>query len=1092
MTVLACPECGTEIPDEDMFGLCPTCLLDAGISDEPPSAEDTVIIALKSNNGEDGETPSSFGGYELLGEIARGGMGVVYKARQRFLDRLIALKMIRSGRFASPDEVQRFHAEAAAAAKLDHPHIVPIYEVGEVDGQNYFSMAYVEGQSLAERISAGPMAAEEAATIVRQIALATAYAHSQNVIHRDLKPANVLLDKSGKVRVTDYGLAKLTGQDGTLTATGQVLGTPSFMPPEQASSEHGCVSFAADIYSMGAILYAACTGRPPFQAATAYDTIDQVIRQEVVAPRSLNPAIPQDLETICLKCLEKESKRRYSSAQALADELSRFLNQEPIEAHPATGADRLWKWCRRRPALAAVSCLAILMTIAALLASSVGVFAVGMQVKKQRLVAQEALQAKQDAEEKNALANKRLKEVTLAREQAEAARRRAQGLSYNLTLARVSQLADRLPATARDLLDNHELCPQPMRDFTWHLLRQSVSSSQFQFNAESGIKCLSSDLSGSWLLTGHADGSIRRWDMQLGEAAGVSRQATSPVRCLAMAPTGNGFALGTEAGRIYYCSDVDLNFDRNKFTLVAKEDDPINCMQFTPDGKHLAWSLHDAPGLLRFWNVRRKSKAKDFQPPGLLSHGIQRFLFTSVDEVVVIGPGKLIQQWNLTSAGQQHNLVGHREPVTAIAHLPVQNKLVSASEDKTIKVWDLDRGGRPDVTLRNFTSPVVDLAITWDERIVACDAGGAITIWDWEQPVKVGETKEHRFAQRITLSPDTNRLISASGGAGEGTARVWLTSELLKENKLGMEPVQSVLADTSPIQEISFHDDTKSLVVSTAETTLSIGTSAPTTMRKHPSGSRVRHFPESDLVVVAHDGMTRVTRLSSGEVLHELPSLTASLLTPDWHPDLNLLTYHHPDGKLRIRDLQNDTEQTVADSSDLTTVVRFQPSNDPWVAIGNAYGTVFMWKLAAQPCVQKFGGHNNVITALEFSADGRLLGSASRDDSATIWKLQEGTRDVSLHFPRGRSQEPTTSWKQQTRILGHTHDVESIAFSTDNLTFATGAGDTIRLCDPMDGYERARISMGTQAGHLHSIEFSKDAKSMAVGGEGRIWQWHLR
>ena len=1091
MTVLACPECGSEIPDEDTFGLCPVCLLDAGMADVPISAEDTVVVSgtVTVSDTEDA-IPSTFGGYELLDEIARGGMGVVYRARQRSLDRLIALKMIRSGRFASGDEVQRFHAEAAAAAKLDHPNIVPIYEVGEVDGQNYFSMAYVEGQSLAERIAAGPMAVDEAAAIVRQIAVATAYAHSQDVIHRDLKPANVLLDKSGKVRVTDYGLAKSTGQDGTLTATGQVLGTPSFMPPEQASSEHGKVNFASDVYSMGAILYAACTGRPPFQAATAYDTIDQVIRQEVVTPRSLNPAIPLDLETICLKCLEKESRRRYESAQALADELTRFLNQEPIEARPATGADRLLKWCRRRPALAAMSCLAVVMTIAALLASSIGIFAVSLQAQKQKLVADEAVQAKQDAEEKNELAIQRLTDANLARRQAERAKLRAQGLSYNLTLARAAQLSDHSPAAARDMLDNEELCPKDFRDFTWHFLRQTVSSSQFQFNAESGVKCLNTDVSGEWLLTGHSDGSIRRWNMQVGNAAGVSRQAKSSVRCLAVAPNGEGFAFGTEAGRVYFAKNHDL--EQTQFTLISKEDDPVSCLQFSPDGTRLSWSLHDAPGKLKIWSLRELRREKDFQPPGLLPHSIERFLYTNADEVVIVGQGKQIHLWNLATGSHLRNLEGHMKPVTAVAHLPVRNRLVSASEDKSIKIWNLQRGGRPEITLRGFDYPVVDLAITFDERVIACDRAGTITIWDLERRRKISETKEHQLAQRIALTPSTNRLISASSGVGEGKARVWLTSELLAENTTGIEPVQSVLADRSPVQDISF-DEEKSLIVSTRDTTMSIGTSSPTTMLKHPSGSKVRHFPAADVAVSAHRGFTRVARLSNGEVLFEFPSLDSSLLTPDWHPSLNLLAYHHRDGQVRIRDLRNGKERTVGVSSYDTTVVRFQPTDDPWIAIGNGFGIIHAWKIAAKPHVQTLRDHTNIITDLAFSADGRLLGSSSRDDSATVWRLRDGVDGVSFRYPQGiGSVEPSQSWHEQTRILGHTSDVETIAFSADNLTFATAAGSIVRLCDPLDGYERASISVGTDSPKLHAIQFSQDGMSLAVGGEGRVWQWQLR
>jgi hypothetical protein len=291
-----------------------------------------------------------FGDYELLEEIARGGMGVVYLARQVSLNRLVALKMILAGALASSAAVQRFRNEAEAAAHLDHPNIVPIYEVGEYEGQQYFSMGLVEGGSLADRLDkSGPLPPRVAAELVKLLAEAVAFAHDRGVIHRDLKPSNVLLDGQGKPKVSDFGLAKRTQKTDGPTMTGDVLGTPAYMPPEQAAGTVDLVGPPADIYSLGAILYACLTGRPPFQATSPLETLRLVLTDEPVRPSHLKSSTPRDLETICLKCLEKNPQRRYGSARALAEDLGRFLAGDPVHARPAGRLRRSAAWFKKRP-----------------------------------------------------------------------------------------------------------------------------------------------------------------------------------------------------------------------------------------------------------------------------------------------------------------------------------------------------------------------------------------------------------------------------------------------------------------------------------------------------------------------------------------------------------------------------------------------------------------------------------------------------------------------------------------------------------------------------------------------------------------------
>lgn len=279
-----------------------------------------------------------FGDYELLAELGRGGMGVVYRARQISLGRIVALKVLLRGEHASAADIARFLHEAGAAAALDHPHITPVYEVGEQDGQPYFSMKYVEGTTLSKRLLEGPLPPREAATILAPVCRAVAAAHAGGILHRDLKPSNILIDRDGQPLITDFGLAKRTTAAAgeavfqSLTQTGAILGTPSYMAPEQAAGQRGSVGPTTDVYSLGAILYQMLTGRPPFQAATPFDTVMLVLEQDPLPPRLLNPQADTDLEMICLKCLQKPQELRYQSANALADDLDAYLANEPISA----------------------------------------------------------------------------------------------------------------------------------------------------------------------------------------------------------------------------------------------------------------------------------------------------------------------------------------------------------------------------------------------------------------------------------------------------------------------------------------------------------------------------------------------------------------------------------------------------------------------------------------------------------------------------------------------------------------------------------------------------------------------------------------
>src|SRR5438445_369478 len=353
-----CRKCGAGIPPNSPQQSCGACLLETGLdSDE--------AVAGVDDPGRTNISPSpmlmDFGDYELLEQIGRGGQGVVFRAHQKSLNRTVALKVISLGQWASEAHVKRFRREAEAAARLEHPCIVPIYEVGERDGSCYFSMKFVEGGQLDEVIRREPMPPRRAAELIAKVARTVHYAHEPGILHRDIKPGNILLDKNGEPHLTDFGLARLVESESTVTRTLEVLGTPSYMAPEQAVGNKAHLTSATDVYGLGAVLYQLLTGQPPFAGGTTYETVRMVLETQPRPPRLLNPKVDRDISTICLKCLEKDPKRRYSSALALVEDLEHWLNHEPIQARHTGIFARGRKWVQRNPtsALLAASLIAL-------------------------------------------------------------------------------------------------------------------------------------------------------------------------------------------------------------------------------------------------------------------------------------------------------------------------------------------------------------------------------------------------------------------------------------------------------------------------------------------------------------------------------------------------------------------------------------------------------------------------------------------------------------------------------------------------------------------------------------------------------------
>ena len=376
--IRTCRKCGAKIFSNAPEGLCTGCALESALgtfADGKAARADGGPVEY-SQTGKTHAEPfvkptrypakvfGELGDYELLEEVGRGGQGVVFRARQKSLNRIVALKVIGLGQWATQAHIKRFRLEAEAAASLDHPCIVPIYEIGERDGQCYFSMKFVEGGQLDEVIKHAPMSIRQAVQLVARVARTVHYAHEHGILHRDIKPGNILLDKEGEPHLTDFGLARLVESESTVTRTVEVLGTPSYMAPEQAAGNNAKLTRATDVYGLGAVLYQLLTAHPPFAGGTTYETIKLLLETEPRPARLWNSKIDRDLSTICLKCLEKDSQRRYSSALALAEDLERWLKHEPILARRTGVIGRGKKWLQRNPTAAGIAVLSLALIAA--------------------------------------------------------------------------------------------------------------------------------------------------------------------------------------------------------------------------------------------------------------------------------------------------------------------------------------------------------------------------------------------------------------------------------------------------------------------------------------------------------------------------------------------------------------------------------------------------------------------------------------------------------------------------------------------------------------------------------------------------------
>jgi WD40 repeat protein len=643
-------------------------------------------------------------GYEILGVLGRGGMGVVYKARQTSLKRLVALKMILAGGHAGPADLARFRVEAEAVARLQHPNIVQIYEVNEAGGLPYFSLEYVDGGSLARQLAGTPMRARQAAELLETLARAVHHAHRREIVHRDLKPANVLLTRGGVPKVADFGLAKRLEAEGDhLTRSGAVMGTPSYMAPEQAEGKTKAIGPAADIYALGAILYEMLTGRPPFRAETPLDTILQVINEEPVSPRLLQSKVPRDLETICLKCLEKKPEQRYPSARALADDLRRFQNGEPIHARKLGVAGRAWRWAKTHPGYSVTA-------VVVLLGGSLIMLDYLQRLASFPDIPNFPVPKLPRPEPRPSVPLPKVVPAPVPTRAPQALRtgRHVRAVSFSPDGKLLAAAGDGRVITLW----------RPANGSTAGTLRghtDTVSGVAFRPDGQRLA-------SASW------DGTVRIWDVAGGRPVWTLADHGRRILAVAYSPDGKYLAAGgTGPAALVWEADTG-----KRVHFLPGHADYVTCVTFSPDGKRLATGSGDkmvrvwdaATGELRFTFRGHRGRPADvaFSPDGnrLVSADVNQQVMvwdpltgeesnsfrggngeaSSVafsrdgKQVALAGWARTVQLWDATSGQARFQPLGHASFITGLAFDPDGRRLAAAGRDGTVQIWNLPAAGK--------------------------------------------------------------------------------------------------------------------------------------------------------------------------------------------------------------------------------------------------------------------------------------------------------------------------------------------------------------------------------------------------------------
>ena len=1024
--------------------------------------------------------------FEVLEEIGRGAMGVVYKAQQKGLNRLVALKMILAGAHAGEELLARFQTEAEAVAKLQHPNIVQIYEIGQHDDRPYFALEYVPGGTLRERLAGTPLPSREAAELIEQLARAADYAHEHGVVHRDLKPANILLEEAPeqastsrtsagsssptgqstgtiapapRAKITDFGLAKQTEVDSGQTRSDAVIGTPSYMAPEQAAGHAKEVGPLADVYALGAILYEALTGRPPFKSATLVETLQQVQLQEPIPPRRFQAAIPRDLETVCLKCLEKHAAKRYASAGGLADDLQRFLEGVPITARPVSKAEQLWRWARRNSAIAASLVVIVLLLLATTIGSIIA-------ARSFRTLAGEKEQESIAALKAQGLAEQREKEAQAARQKAQELAESNEQRAYTSEMLAASGFANQHNGIGRvaEIVDRWVPAAGEVdrRGWEWYYMK-SLAHRQLAKLAErkDAVEIAWGPYSKA-VLTVSPDGRIESHDVASGRVKELVRSSEriqsagwSKDRKLVAAACADGKLRVWDAASARLLADLELGEGHSMDTA------------WHPNGRWLAattdrdkvtvWDWHKREIVLRS-DVRANAPGKISWHPqkpllaareGLhvfivdvttgrvqceLHSGAARCLCWNPDgRRIAIASTTETAIWDTERREVATRLKGRFSFISELAWNPRGDQLAASDQDRTVRIWNADTGDVLRV-VRGHPHQVSDVAWSPNGRFLVSNGWfGGIRVWDacqgTDDLIRPLESGCCRWLPRADL------LAVASGQSLE----VLNATTGRPEESWAVESPIHTFAFDSTGEHVAYRGRNGRVWISnrgqsSARLVLDEGKKDQLITDPRPRQSIVWSPDNSLLAAVTSENQLAIWNATTGVLVATPRQLPKRVLTLAWSPEGRTLAYGSDDGELAWWDVKSQCELGSTKPCGTVVDICWRPNGTEFLVAGSQ--RIHVVDTKSGRIIQRLVGPASDTKSVTATGDGSRIATVCRDGVISIWG--------------GRTGEILASFQV------HPTEPYWVRWNADETRLASLArNDAVRVCDAQTGLEQA-------------------------------------